>query len=182
MTEKKPATTRKAAPSTEKAGSANPAEMIVNVKNMAAILGVSTRFVATLRQDGVIEKTGAGYHVGRTVRAYADHLKEGATKKSGSSSMDALREEKAIDLRLNRMRKDRELIALDEALSVADELTGLFLSYLVGLPAEITGTPRERQRLNEIIDRGRLRLADRFSEKVSALRTGREDPDTEAED
>lgn len=183
MTTAKPVpSTGKRRTSTKKAETALIADHVVSQTEMAAILGISTRMLRVYTADGILEREKAGYRIGQTVRIYADHLKNGSEKKSGGSSMDALREEKALDLRLNRARKDRELISLDEALFVQDEITGLFLSYLVGLPAEITGEPRERRRLNEIIDKGRLRLADRLAKKISALRTGQETSDAEAED
>ncbi|WP_147245670.1 hypothetical protein [Pseudochrobactrum asaccharolyticum] len=158
--------------------------MIVNQTAMAEILGITPRRLRQLeKEEEVIVSDGVGkFHVGRVVQAYVAYRSEGAVRKSGSESMDRLREEKMLDIRLNRMRKDRELISLDEALSFSDELVGLFVSYLTGLPAEITGVPRERQRLHDIIDKGRLKLADRLSKKIGTLRTGSEDPDAEDED
>ncbi|MGE1076341.1 hypothetical protein ACQJ22_27865, partial [Pseudomonas fragariae (ex Marin et al. 2024)] len=91
------------------------------------------------------------------------YSKEGAIKKTGTESLDDLRKEKALDIRLARARKDREVIALDEALSAVEELTGMYVASLSGLPAQITGVPRERQRLNDIFDAERLRLTDRFT-------------------
>lgn len=160
-----------------------PTDLVVSQTEMAEILGVTTRWLRQMATEGVVPAEGRGrFRVGATVRAYATFLKEGTEKKTGSTSMDELRQEKALEIRMNRARKDRELIAIDEALSTADEIAGVFVAYLSGLPAEITGVPRERQRLNEIIDRGRLRLADRFAEKIEALRTGKEDSNAEAED
>lgn len=192
MTTKKPGastktakpSTAKRAPATKKAEPVKPANMIVNQTEMAEILGITPRRLRQLeKEEEVIVSEGTGkFHVGKIVQAYVAYRSEGAVRKSGSESMDRMREEKTLDIRLNRMRKDRELIALDEAVFVAEELSGLFLSYLIGLPAEITGVPRERQRLNDIIDKGRLRLADRLAEKIAALRTGQETSDAEAED
>ncbi|THK38664.1 hypothetical protein EHS39_09155 [Ensifer sp. MPMI2T] len=160
-----------------------PADLIVSQTEMAEILGVTTRWLRQMVTEGVVPSEGRGrFRISATVRAYATFLKDGTEKKTGSTSMDELRKEKALEIRMNRERKDRDLIAIDEALSTADEIAGIFVAYLSGLPAEITGVPRERQRLNEIIDGGRLRLADRFAEKIEALRTGKEDPDSEAED
>ena len=143
MAAKKPATkkaaTKKPASSTKSPAKVKPADMIVNQTEMAEVLGISTRRLRQLeKEEQVIVAEAMGrFHVGRVVQAYATFLREGAVKKSGNESMDRLRDEKALDIRLNRMRKDRELITLDEALSVSDELAGLFLSYLNGLPAEI---------------------------------------------
>ncbi|TAA54622.1 hypothetical protein [Shinella sp. JR1-6] len=172
----KPARPTKAAPKI------SVADQMVNQTEMAKILDISTRFLRQLQVDGVLQPEKGKFRVGSTVRAYADFLKQGSEKRSGSSSMDELRAEKALDIRLNRARKDREIISLDEALSAIDEVTGLYVSSLSGLPAQITGVPRERQRLDEIFDRERLRIRDRLAKKRQALLEGRETSDTEAED
>ena len=170
-------------PAPKKTVKAKLADMVVNQTEMAGLLGVSTRWLRELVKDGVVETDDQGkFSVGTTIKAYATFLKEGVETRSGSSSMDELRSERALEIRMNRMRKERDLIALDEALGVVDELTGIFVSMLNSLPAEITSVPRERARLNDIIDGARLRLTDRFGKKIEALRSGEEDPDTEAED
>ncbi|MBB4092449.1 hypothetical protein [Brucella pecoris] len=160
------------------------ADMIVNQTDLAEAIGISTRRLRQLeKEEEVIFSESLGkYRVGTVFQSYATYLREGAVKKTGNEGLDQLRAEKVIDARMTRMRKDRELISLDEALGTADELAGLFLSYLNGLPAEITKEPRERQRLHDIIDKGRLRLADRLGKKIDTLRTGQEDADSEDED
>lgn len=164
--------------------SVRPADLIINQTEMAEVLGITPRRLRQLeKEEQVITSEGVGkFHLSHVVQSYIAYRAEGAIKKSGSESLDRLRDEKALDARMTRLRKDRELITLDEALGIADEITGLFLSFLNGLPAEITGVPRERQRLNDIIDRGRLRLSDRFTEKIASLRSGQEAADAEDED
>ncbi|CCF19152.1 protein of unknown function [Pseudorhizobium banfieldiae] len=159
------------------------AGVVMSTQGMAAVLGVTPRWLQSLVKDGTIPSLGRGrFDPTAVFQAYAAFLKEGVTKKTGNESLDELRKEKALTERLNRERKDRTLIELDEALGVIDEVTGMFVASLNGLPAQITGVPRERQRLNDIFDSERLRLADRFAKKREALRSGREDPDAEAED
>lgn len=184
---KKPASTKKK-PAVKAAVKPEPKavklrDVIVNQTEMAEAMGVTTRWLRVLVTDGVIQADGRGkFHVGSTFQAYAAFLKEGATKKTGSSTMDELRAEKIKDIQIERMRNDRELISMDEAMAFYGELTGVFVSYLSGLPAEITGVPRERQRLNDIIDLGRQRIADSFVKKRRAFESGLEDPDTADED
>lgn len=158
-------------------------DMIVSTNEMADILGVTTRRLTQLVTDHGIPAEGRGkFRIASVVQAYAAFCKEGATKKTGTESLDTLRNEKALEIRLNRARKDREVIAMDEAISAVEEVTGMFVASLTGLPAQITGVPRERQRLNDIFDAERLRLTDRFAKRIETLRTGEEDPDTAAED
>lgn len=177
---KKPASK---SPSRAAAPKVSPADMIVSSSEMAATLGITTRWLSKLVADYGIPCEGRGrFRIGEVVRAYAAFLKDGSEKKGGSDSLDRLREEKALEIQMNRARKDRTLIALEEAIGVVDDMAGIFVSALVGLPAQITKIPRERQRLNEIFDKQRQRLADRFAERRTALFTGRADIDPAAED
>jgi len=159
------------------------AGITLSTKGMAAHLGITPRFLQIKVKDGTLPSLGRGrFDPDATTTAYLDFIRLGAERKVGSESMDRLREEKALDIRMNRERKAGQLIMLTEALAVADDLTGLYLSSLTGLPARITGVPRERQRLNGIFDTERQRLADRCAEKRTALLEGRAAADPEAED
>lgn len=158
-------------------------DLVVSSTEMAAILGVTTRRLTQLVTEHDHPTEGRGrFRIGAVVQAYAAFKAEGATKKTGTESLDVLRNEKALDIRLARARKDREVITLDEAVSAVEEVTGMYVASLTGLPAQITGVPRERQRLNDIFDAERLRLTDRFAKRIATLRTGVEDADAEAED
>lgn len=185
---KSPATRPKEArPAAVKAAPAKPLDnlkdVIMSTQGMASVLGVTPRWLQSLVKDFTLPSLGRGrFDPTAVVQAYAVFLKEGAEKKTGSTSLDDLRAEKALEARMNRMRKDRKLIAIDEALGVIDDVTGLFIAALAGLPAQITGVPRERHRLNDIFDTERQRLADRFAERRTALLAGRSDVDPAAED
>lgn len=180
-TTRKPAKPPAAKP--KAAAAVKVADQVVNQTEMAEILGVTTRWLRQMATEELVPAEGRGkFKVAAVVQAYAAYLKEGATKKTGTESLDRLREEKALEIRLNRERKDRTLISIDEAIGVIDDVTGLYVSSLTGLPAQITGVPRERQRLNDIFDIERQRLADRFTERRKALLEGRADLDPEAED
>lgn len=165
------------------AAARDPEGELVTTTYFAALFGVTVQWINKLKNEGVLSSEGRGkLRLAQAAQAYAAFLKEGATKKTGTESLDDLRKEKALDIRLARARKDREVIALDEALSAVEEVTGMYVASLTGLPAQITGVPRERQRLNDIFDAERLRLTDRFTKRITTLRTGEEDPDAEAED
>jgi len=172
------------APPRKAAKSKTPlADTLASTQDMAAVLGVTPRWLSKMVTDGIVPQVSRGrFKLGEVVQAYSVFLKQGAEKNTGSISLDRLRDEKAKEIQLNRLRKDRALIDLDEALGVIDQVTGMFVSSLNGLPAQITGVPRERQRLDGIFDTERQRLADRFAEKREALRTGGAALDPESED
>lgn len=158
------------------------ADKMVNQTEMAAILKMTTRFLRKLQSDGVITADKGKFHVGDTVRAYCDFLKVGSEKKSGNASMDTLRDEKAREIRMNRLRKEGQLIPYDLAETVLQEIIGDFNAYLSGLPAELTGDPKQRPRYHDIIDHGRLRLADRTAKRLQAFGSGSTLSDAETED
>lgn len=159
------------------------ASSVLSTKDMAEVLGITPRRLQILVKEGTVPSLGRGkFPLGEVVQAYATFLKEGAERKTGTASLDRLREEKALDIQLTRQRKDRQLISIDEAIGVIDEVVGIFVASLSGLPAQITKVPRERQRLNGIFDTERQRLADRFAEKRSALLEDRAAADPAAED
>lgn len=158
------------------------AEQMVSQVEMADILMISSRFLRKLQADGVIEADKGKFHVARTVRAYCDFLKVGSEKKSGSASMDTLRDEKAREIRMNRLRKEGHLVPYDLAETVLQELIGDFNAYLSGLPAELTGDPKQRPRYHDIIDHGRVRLADRTAKRLKAFGDGNTSLDAETED
>jgi hypothetical protein len=155
----------------------------LSTQGMAKVLGITVRWLSEKTKDGTIPSLGRGrYDPMTAVVAYIDFVKVGVEKKVGSESLDNLRDMKAQELRLNMARKDRLVIALDEALAVTEEMSGIFVTSLQGLPAQISGVPRERQRLDGIFDKERQRVADRLAERVAALRAGTSHIDPSAED
>ena len=161
----------------------NYADKVVNQSQLAKILNVTTRWLREKVAEGVVPTEGRNrYRIGDAVAAYIAYSKEGGARKSSSPSNDVLKIAKAREIEVNIGRKDRTLITLEEALGVVDEITGLFVSSLAGLPARITGVPRERHRIDGIFDTERQRLADRCAERRSALRSGTAAADPTAED
>ncbi|WP_421983357.1 hypothetical protein [Roseibium sp.] len=157
--------------------------VILTAKGMHTFLGLKSVWFHKLVKDGVLPKVGTGaYDPMDVTQAYIEHIKDGATRQAASSSLDDLRDLKAREIKLNMAKKDRELISMDEALAVIEEITGQFASYLSGLPAEITGVVRERQRIDAIIDEGKQRLFDRFEETASAFASSGKASEAEAED
>lgn len=158
-------------------------DIVMSTEGMADFLGLTTRRLTAMVSEGIVPAMGRGrFDLKAVSQAYTAFLKEGARERSGTTSMDILREKKAQEIDMNMAKKDRQLISLEEAMGTLDEVSGDFLALLSGLPAQITRTVRERQRIEAIIDESKQRFADRYAKKASALRTGGEDADPEAED
>lgn len=157
--------------------------IVLSTQGMAKLLGITPRWLQKLVKDGELSALGRGqFDPYETVQAYVELQKRGQERATASDQLENLREVKANAERIKLMRAERSLIALDEAVQIVDEIGGVFLAYLSGLPAEITGNRKERARIDDIIDDGRSRLSARFAKAASALASGLEDPEAEAED
>lgn len=144
----------------------------LSTQGMAAHLGITTRWLQAMVKDGTLPAIGRGrFDPTMTTAAYCEFLRSTAERKSTSASRDDFNLERALDFRMKRLQKEGVLIPFDIADAVIQGVIGDFLTWLQGLPAEISGNPAERQRLNGIIDKGRLRLADRSAKRLQALRS-----------
>jgi hypothetical protein len=110
---------------------------------LAAVLGVSDRWVRELRDGGYIEQAaGGGYELGASVRGYAEFLKSRVPKKDSDHSV--LAREQAAKVRRENLRARGLLQPVD---LVAETLAGIFeaiVPELEGLPGrlanELAGT------------------------------------------
>lgn len=148
-------------------------EIEVSGPQLADLLGLSDRRVRQLAADGVVTKLDRGaYLLAASVRAIIAKYEAEAGRRVGAAA--ELAEEKLKTIRMKNALADRKAIDLDEALGIFDELTGLYVSSLNGLPARITSIPRERRRLDDIFDEERLRLCDQIAKKLTKLEAGQE--------
>lgn len=167
------------------AKAAAPIPELVNTKQMAEFLGISQVWLNKLVMDGVISKASRyEYDLKAATHQFIAFREEHVKKRLGDkgSTSDRMREAKVAEIARRMAREDREIITMDEAMQVVDEVTGIFISTLSSLPARVTSVVRERQRIEAICDEERQRMADRFSEKRAALRSGQQASDAEAED
>lgn len=153
-------------------------------KTAAAILALTDTRLDQLVKEGVIERKGKnnGFIVRDLVHSYVNFLKlkiEGQAR-TQTGNMAQLARAKEIDLRM--AREERTIIDIGEALQTVDEISGELLQSLSSLPARITREPRERQRIESIIDSERLRITDRFKQRASALRSGSQDDEANDEE
>ena len=136
-------------------------------------------FVPYLLERRVVDVAEAAEHFGLSEREIRDAVRLIATSglpgETGTYQANDL-----FDIDWDSFEDD-DVIGIVHHVAI-DDVTGLYVSSLTGLPAQITGVPRERQRLNDIFDIERQRLADRFTERRKAVLQGRADLDPEAED
>jgi phage terminase Nu1 subunit (DNA packaging protein) len=143
----------------------------VTAARMAAVLGVTPRWLRILVDEGFAVRTGRGqYDLAGTVQGA---LRRAAQERKGDTrlaSENRVREARAREIELRNLKQDNILIEMEEALAVVDEIVGMFVSELSGLPARFTRDQPERERLEEDIHDLVNRVRARFHEEATSLR------------
>lgn len=157
---------------------------VVTRTQLGNFLGLTPRRISMLTKDGVFHAVGRGkLDFAKSVEAYIQFRERGVENRiKVPSSQDLLRERQRQALERKMAREDRDIISLDEAMLAIEEVTGVFLTSLSGMPARITRDRSERQRLEKIFDGERKRLAKDFAEKQNSVRAGQHTVDAETED
>ena len=149
---------------------------IVNAETLGRLLMITDRHIQRLAKEGVFETKGRGkYPMVSCVHAYIRYLKEENKTQTKVAGDNRLRDARAKEIEIRVAKQDRSLIDLSEAQDVVDKMAGTFLQSMVGLPARITRNVNERKRIENICDKVRKKLANRFAEIGESLRTG-DDP------
>lgn len=157
---------------------------LIPIGQAARLLMISEERIRQLVKQGYVpvsEKRGHVQLVG-SVQGYIRFLKDDERRSSKSAADARVRDARAAEIERRMAREDRDIIMLEEAMAAYDFATGLYLESVSGLPARMTRNVSERRRLEAICDGERQRLADRFAEGASALRTGSTAADTDDED
>lgn len=155
----------------------------ITTAQAARLLMLSDERVRQLTKSGYVPTLAQGrYNLVAVVQGYIRFLKDDARQSSRTAADNRVRDARAAEIERRMAREDRDLIMLDEAMAAYDFAVGLFLASISGLPARMTRNASERRRLEAICDGERQRLADRFAEGASALRSGEAAVDADDED
>jgi hypothetical protein len=142
-------------------------------KDLAKVLGLSDRRVQILLKEGVLVGAGrSSYPLAENVARYVDFKEKAAAEKAAPAAADGLRTKREEQLAIRIGREDRQLITLTEAIEFVDNVCGLFIQTISGLPARYTRDLAERKRLEATCDDVRQELSDAFGKEQRALRTG----------
>jgi hypothetical protein len=113
---------------------------LVSANALATHLGCTSQYIARLAADAVIERRGGGYDQDHCRLRYIAHLRS-ANRRSPRAAADAEHASaKAALLRLRIAEKKRELMPVSDHNAFIDELAGLVLTKLGGLPARVGGS------------------------------------------
>lgn len=140
---------------------------------MAKTLGITVQRLNELARSGALPKVGRGdFDLAATVQAYLSFRLDGEEKRQSNVSADRLRDLRASEVEQRVAEKARQLVSMDEAMGVFDQVAGLYVESIGGLPARLTRDEGERQRIEGVCDQERQRLSDRFGKLGRVLRTG----------
>lgn len=147
---------------------------MIDLKSVCVLLKLSPRRVQQLATQKWIPRAEKGkYPLVGSVQGYIDFLRDENERRTRSAADSRLRDARAREVEQRIAERDKGLIDVDEALTAADRLAGVYLSSITGLPARITRNQSERRRLEGICDNERQRVADMLSEIASDLRASR---------
>ncbi|SMC51625.1 hypothetical protein SAMN06297251_103114 [Fulvimarina manganoxydans] len=147
-----------------------PAE--VPAAEMARFLQISVRQLQALSRRGTLPKTSRdSYPMKATADAFYNHQLAEIRRRAGSTSADALREQRAAEIAARMRKEDREIIMLDEAIETFDDIRDAMSDTI--------------DRLDERIPKGGAKIGEakaEFEERAARLRlrleTGQAEPDT----
>jgi restriction endonuclease Mrr len=160
----------------------NLIEVLVGRETLANLLNLSAGRIAALTAEGVLHQTSRGkWKMIDAVHAYVALIKEERSNKTATASTIRVRDARSAEIEIRIARANRDVVDLSEALSSIDDCTGVFLQTLTSIPARITREQNERRRIEAICDEERARVADRFLQSASALRTGSPIAETDPE-
>ena len=161
--------------------------IVISAKDAARLIGKSTVWLAKLVTDDFIkpgQKQGREtvYKPADVAQGYARYLTDESRRSSKSATLSEVQAARATEIRLRIAREQHELIELDEALAVLDEIIGGLKADFNGLAASVTRDQGLRLTIEEKTDAIFKRHADALKQKAKSLREGGTAPDPDAED
>ncbi|RWE11566.1 MAG: hypothetical protein EOS61_15665 [Mesorhizobium sp.] len=145
----------------------------VTQQELAPMLGITTRRVRQIVADGWFSANEDGRYVLRDAIAGYQAMMKAAAERRHNPTNDRLNTAKAEMVEARIRKFDADHVAMGEALELFDDVSGAFLAMLKGLPALITTEPRERERIDAIVDGDCQRLSEKWSVLREELRTGK---------
>jgi hypothetical protein len=163
------------------------AGLLLTTADSAKLIGKSVITLAKLVADGFVkpgQKQGREtlYKPADVAQGFARYLTDEARRNSKSATLSDVQAARAAEIRMRIAREAHELIELDEALSVLDEIVGGLKADFNGLAASVTRDQAMRLIIEDKVDAIFKRHSDALKQKAQALRSSGADIDTDAED
>jgi hypothetical protein len=142
----------------------------VSANVMALHLGLARPYLAQLVADRVIEKLpDGGYDLDKTRITYIRHLRLARRTSPQTTARAEFDAAKARDLQIKNALREGSLMETEEAIAIVDELMGMMLAGLSGLPARVTRDMEVRHAIEAEIFNLRQSLADRCAKRAREL-------------
>ena len=159
-----------------------PRGQTLDLKQAAALLDRSERFVQNLVQYGFVPREKRGeYLVVPLVHGAMKYMQEQIEKASKSAAASRATDARTREIELRIAERAKELIPLDDALRVVSEVVQMTRAEFAGLPARFTRDLTERRRLEQDIDGCFERLANKAGEFSAAVAAGELDMEASSE-
>ena len=139
----------------------------ITLEQAARLLMISDERVRQLVKEGYIPKTARNtYPLVGVVQGYIRSLKDDEKRSSKTASASALQDARRREIELRTLARDRELVDIDEVVALFQELAGIVVSGLSGLPARVTRDVVLRRKIEAQCDEIRKQFVARFGKGV----------------
>jgi hypothetical protein len=146
------------------------------------LLMVSGERVRQLAKEGWIRKASPGkYNLVEVVQGYIRFRNDADRRSTKTASDSRLRDARTREVELKTAQREGRLIELDDHLEAVDEIVGIMLTGLSGLPARVTRDLQVRRDIERAINETRQQIADAAAKATSRHRAAREASTTVAD-
>jgi hypothetical protein len=161
--------------------------IVLSAKDSAKLIGKSVAWLANLVSDGYVKadrKNGREslYRPAAVAQGYVAFLTDEQRRSSKSVTLSAVQAQRAREIELRIAREQHELIELDEAIGVLDEVVGGLKADFDGLAASVTRDPALRDAIEVKVEEIFGRHADGLQQKANALRASGAVAEADTED
>ena len=142
----------------------------VSAQLMADHLAMSRTYLDRLVSSGVIKRRDDGrFDLDRCRVDYLRHLRRAKRVSPNGEARAALDKARAREAELRVAKIEGQLMETHDAISVTDELVGLFLTGLSELPAQCSRDMQVRRTIEASVRDMRQRIADKARQRVKEL-------------
>ncbi|MCG2665316.1 hypothetical protein ACFPFP_00040 [Bradyrhizobium sp. GCM10023182] len=139
----------------------------VSGTQLAAHLGLSRPYLDRLVADGTIARDGASkFDLDESRLRYIRRLREARRSSPVAEAQAQYQRAKARHLELENARKEKQLMEVEDHVAAVDEIVGIMLTHLSGLPARCTRDLTTRRSMEAAILQMRQEIADTAAERT----------------
>ncbi len=157
----------------------------VTLDQLSKLLMMTGERVRQLVKMGKMPKAKKNtYHLVSCVQGYIRFLKDEEKDKTKAAAESGLKKARQREVELRIAEREKTVIDLAEHFAVVEELCGLFVSSMNGLPARVTRDIPLRRKIEIDLDEIRRQIVARAEQRSAELRAGRSvaaaDPEDDA--